>query len=546
VHRDLKPENILLDRRGRVVVIDFGTAKDLIKPDLNGPEFVGTPDFMCPEAVNGTSGMQEAKEAVAAGKVGVDHTADLWAYGAILYLLQTGMTPFASPSPYLAMLKIKRALVTRPAGIADDEAWDLTQQLMRLDPATRLGATSFELVIDKSKPVESRTIKLSPGGYDLVRRHPYFAALQEIKEENDKNVLSTDLVVSKTPVPSLRDLCYTAVAEQATMQAEDFQLCDDHPPGDGSRHDMMRLERRDRDCVMHVLDRMKRLRDPRIYGRFFTDLVVCRLDSKIRRRTRDFVGMTQMNDDQGKAPKAQMNDPYATPVAVEDIEIVHLTNPLFVKSMNDSAGDDESKRKHWIKLLKKCIAAINKKRPKLVVVSGFVNEKCRKLLARISETVPVAIVDGSAFYSFWLMGAQCIALTSNPEAVRSKDTEQMVWVREQLDQVRMSKHPLFVFTDTDPRQLPAHVLKRLARGRTLAIYGVAETESFQTTLSYEPNEVISDDGESIQSTDSEEDDRDAFTMKMRGTHENGLRFIKVDEEPDRWNESFDKIALEGD
>jgi tetratricopeptide (TPR) repeat protein len=38
VHRDLKPENILLNERNHVIVIDFGTAKDLIQTDLNGPE----------------------------------------------------------------------------------------------------------------------------------------------------------------------------------------------------------------------------------------------------------------------------------------------------------------------------------------------------------------------------------------------------------------------------------------------------------------------------------------------------------------------------
>ena len=52
VHRDLKPENILLNQFGHVIVIDFGTAKDLLQTDLNGPEFVGTPDFMAPESVN--------------------------------------------------------------------------------------------------------------------------------------------------------------------------------------------------------------------------------------------------------------------------------------------------------------------------------------------------------------------------------------------------------------------------------------------------------------------------------------------------------------
>lgn len=48
VHRDIKPENMMISDKGHLKFVDFGTAKDLIETDLNGPEFVGTPEYMSP------------------------------------------------------------------------------------------------------------------------------------------------------------------------------------------------------------------------------------------------------------------------------------------------------------------------------------------------------------------------------------------------------------------------------------------------------------------------------------------------------------------
>lgn len=82
---------------GYLKFVDFGTAKDLIEVDLNGPEFVGTPEYMCPDTVN----------VKRSSTVGIE--ADIWALGVILYQMVLGYIPFAAPSPFLTFLRIERA-----------------------------------------------------------------------------------------------------------------------------------------------------------------------------------------------------------------------------------------------------------------------------------------------------------------------------------------------------------------------------------------------------------------------------------------------------
>lgn len=132
VHRDVKPENILVDTEGRVRLADFGLAKrcgaELGLGLTASGQALGTPHYMAPEQLYGA---------------GVDHRADIYSLGVVVYEMLTGELPvgrFGPPSQKSKGGKVfdapvMRSLATEPADRyqhARDVKRDLSQPLGRV------------------------------------------------------------------------------------------------------------------------------------------------------------------------------------------------------------------------------------------------------------------------------------------------------------------------------------------------------------------------------------------------------------------------------
>ena len=142
----------------------------LFDPEDSNRRFVGTPDYLAPETINGA---------------GQDEMSDWWSLGCILFECLYGHPPFNANTPQEVFNNILSRNIHWPSeedsAPVSEEAKDLMNRLMCIDPKERLGSNKQE--------------KYADGGEE-IKAHPWFA---DVKWDTLREDEASFVPVSENP-----------------------------------------------------------------------------------------------------------------------------------------------------------------------------------------------------------------------------------------------------------------------------------------------------------------------------------------------------------
>jgi serine/threonine protein kinase len=126
VHRDVSPPNILLSKMGEIKLVDFGLAKANSQIESTDPGVVkGKFSYLSPEAASGLE---------------VDHRADIFAAGIILWEMLTGRRLFYGDTDYQTVELVRQARIPSIAALnpeIEPELEGIVRKALARDPADR-------------------------------------------------------------------------------------------------------------------------------------------------------------------------------------------------------------------------------------------------------------------------------------------------------------------------------------------------------------------------------------------------------------------------
>ena len=141
-HRDVKPANVMLAPAGRVVLTDFGLMLPQFESPVPGSEILGTSEYMAPEALS------------ARMTPGDGHLLDLYALGATVFQLFTGILPYMEARKPVPLL--------RHRGEVSPALDQLVRALLARDPEDR--PHSAEAVMWQLRTIRDRLVRSMAAG----------------------------------------------------------------------------------------------------------------------------------------------------------------------------------------------------------------------------------------------------------------------------------------------------------------------------------------------------------------------------------------------
>jgi serine/threonine protein kinase len=217
IHRDLKPQNIMIDSQFRLKIMDFGIS---LSPDFSRitqtGSLVGTPHYMAPEVF-------EEKP--------VNHRADIYSFGVLMYTLFTGRLPFDGPTPIAVIYAHLKGDAPKPSDVIPAFSPNLERIILKTlqkNPEDRY-ATADQILQDLEmliQPSSDPRLQASEQlTHKLIAEHRYGKALkvlQSLLEDQPDHPQWKKLYKNALAEKTKKDIRRTRllIKKQNWMQAE--------------------------------------------------------------------------------------------------------------------------------------------------------------------------------------------------------------------------------------------------------------------------------------------------------------------------------------
>lgn len=213
IHRDIKLGNLFLSEKMEIKVGDFGLATKLEFDGERKRTICGTPNYIAPEILDGSSGHS--------------YEVDTWSLGVLIYTMLIGKPPFETNDVKLTYRRIKMNAYSFPEQVPiSKEARDIISEILINDPTSRPSLDDLlnhpflcKNPLPKLLPASSLAVppssaylkQFEPGAKEEVRivRPPRSASQTRISEDlrsarnddgrlTERDCKSTTRVISRT------------------------------------------------------------------------------------------------------------------------------------------------------------------------------------------------------------------------------------------------------------------------------------------------------------------------------------------------------------